>query len=136
MELEILELESNNFHIFINGSVNGRPCRLLIDTGASRTVLDRNFVLSFEPSIELKEQAQPGSGLGTNTMKIETALLDSFIIGTKGLECFETAVLDLMHVNSAYEKRNLPPVHIILGNDIMKSHNAIIDYGKKTFFVE
>ena len=136
MKLKIQELEANNSHLFVTGKVNGKRCRILIDTGASRTVLNRGFVTGFKPAIALKEHKQPGSGLGTNTMKIETAQLKTFSIGTKEIKNYEAAVLDLTHVNAAYKKHKLPPVHIILGNDIMTAHNAVIDYGKKTFVLE
>jgi len=131
MDIELVKLEENSFHIFVKGAVNGQAIRILIDSGASKTVFDRNFLLSLTPPLTLTENEKPSSGLGTNTMKSETALLDQFCIGSKNIDHYETAVLDLMHVNHAYEKLGFGPVHVILGNDILINYNAVIDYGNR-----
>ena len=128
---DLLKLEENSYHLFIPATVNGFTCRVLIDTGASKTVFDRNYLLSHEAQIVLTENEKLSSGLGTNTMKSETAFLKTFSLGDKVIEDYEAAVLDLSHVTNSYAQLGLEPVHAILGNDILTRYKAVIDYGKK-----
>jgi hypothetical protein len=128
---ELLKLEQDSYHLFVPGIVNGYPCRVLIDTGASKTVFDRGYLASHEAQIVLKENEKLSSGLGTNTMKSETAFISTFSLGERTITDYEAAVLDLAHVNNSYAQLGLEPVHAILGNDILAKYKAVIDYGKK-----
>jgi predicted aspartyl protease len=132
LNIELVNLEENSYHIFVEGTVNGKACRVLIDSGASKTVFDRVFLQSLEPAVLLTENDKLSSGLGTNTMKSETATLNHFNIGSKEIKNYETAVLDLTHVNQSYAKLGFGPVHVILGNDILIKCDAVIDYGNKS----
>ena len=42
--IEIVELDNNSFHLFVEGFVNGQRCDLIIDTGASKTVFALNHI--------------------------------------------------------------------------------------------
>ncbi len=52
LPLEVIELDNLSYHILVEGEMNGLPCNLIIDTGASRTVFDRNY---FEDEVEILE---------------------------------------------------------------------------------
>ncbi|MDX2003019.1 MAG: retropepsin-like aspartic protease [Chitinophagales bacterium] len=122
------QLEENSFHLFVEGTVNDIPCRILIDTGASKTVFDRAYLQAHKDAIQLTESEKLSSGLGTNTMKSEKAFIENLAIGSMQLGSYEGAVLDLTHVNNSYNTLGLQPVHAILGNDILCRYQAVIDY--------
>ncbi|MBK7570589.1 MAG: hypothetical protein IPI10_02830 [Bacteroidetes bacterium] len=43
----MLTIEDDGLHLIVDSEVNGKSCRLLIDTGASRTVFDQNRIFIF-----------------------------------------------------------------------------------------
>ena len=42
--IQMLSIEDDGLHLLVESEVNGKSCRLLIDTGASRTVFDQNRI--------------------------------------------------------------------------------------------
>jgi hypothetical protein len=129
--IEFLELDEGSTHVVVMGSVNGHECRMILDTGASRTVADLAFVNEVFPEMDMEVNEQPSAGLGTNTMESHFFMAEEIIVGEKLLEGQLLAALDLSHVNDTYEMLGLPRIHIVLGSDILRAHKAIIDYGSK-----
>lgn len=110
--------------------VNGFPARMLVDTGASRSVFDINRLQGFfdESIPELEENIQKSTGLGTRNMQSKALYLDTFKIGELIIRKYPAVVLDLHHVNQSYEELSLAPIDGVLGSDILMKYGARIDY--------
>lgn len=132
---KIIHLKEESYHIGFTGMINGKPCRMLIDTGASKSVLDRSFVDVLGESIILTDSEELSSGLGTNSMRIEVAEVDSLTMGDFSIHNWQVAVIDLSHVNQAYQEAGHEPIHMVLGNDILLPHHASINYETKLLFL-
>ncbi|MDG1476456.1 MAG: aspartyl protease family protein [Vicingaceae bacterium] len=54
LPIEIFPIEDDGYHLKVEIVINGKPANLILDTGASRTVLDENRITEFvaEDSIE------------------------------------------------------------------------------------
>lgn len=128
---DFIELDEGSAHVVLQGAVNGHACRMILDTGASRTVADLSFVRQTFPLTALEANDQLSAGLGTNTMESHFFMADTITVGSKAIPGQVIATLDLSHVNDTYAMLGLPQVQIILGSDILKAHKAIIDYGGK-----
>ena len=118
----MITIEDDGLHLIIETEVNDRKCRLLIDTGASRTVFDRTRIFNY---VELS------TGLGTDSMPTSSRNLNQFKIGKIRIKNFHAILLDLTHVNSSYEKMGFSPIDGVLGSDVMNKYHAVIDYKKK-----
>lgn len=129
--IEFLELDQDSNHLVVLGSVNGHECRMILDTGASRTVADLAFVNEVFPGMEMEVNDQPSAGLGTNTMESHFFMAEEIRVGNKVLQGQLLAALDLSHVNDTYQMLGLPRIHLVLGSDILRAQKAIIDYGSK-----
>lgn len=130
---EILPLQQEGYHIIIKIEILGTEFRMVLDTGASKTVLDRNTLLS--SGIEehyLIATNILSSGLGTNEMQSAMFKLPYLKIGEWQSKNFEVAVLDLSTINYAYSQINAEPVVGVLGGDILNQYGAIINYKNKT----
>lgn len=106
---------------------------MVLDTGASKTVLDRHTLLS--SGIEeatLQDTDILSTGLGTNTMVSQILELPYLAIGEWRQKNVRVAVLDLSSINYAYEQMNFPKVIGVLGGDILLKYGAIINYKKNT----
>ncbi len=128
--LELINLQDDGFHLLVEVVVFGKKFNAVLDTGASKTVLDKTIVERHITTGELLLSDKLSTGLGTNDMESHTVLLPSLKIGRLRLEDFEVAVLDLSTISTAYESLNLPPVIGVLGGDILQSRGATISYEK------
>ena len=132
LTIEIISIEEDGYHIFTRAEINGQECRLLIDTGASRTVFDKDRASGFlqEEKFETLEHEKLSTGLGTSDMKSYVTTLHSFRIGELELHDYEAVLIDMTHVNGSFGKLKLPAIDGVLGGDILKKHKATIDYAK------
>ena len=133
LKIELVPIEQDGVHIFIRARINGKPARFLVDTGASRTVLDQKRVLRFLKAEEAKfEKLEAASaGLGTSTMESHTIVLRSLSFSRLVLKDYKTAVLDLNHVNQSYSVLKMKKIDGVIGGDLLHRLGAVIDYGKE-----
>lgn len=128
--LEIVNIEEDGIHLYLWATINGKLARLLVDTGASRTVFDLGRIANLVGNIELKEVEKLSTGLGTNTMKSHTVILETIRIGQWSEKDYEAVVIDMSHVNQSYEMLSLPVIDGVLGGDLLMKLKAVIDYRK------
>lgn len=112
--------------------VNGIAARMLVDTGASRSVFDGQRLKRFFPdeNPELEENQQKSTGLGARDMMSQALFLDILKIGELVIRNYPAVVLEMSHVNQSYEELGLPPIDGVLGSDILMKYGARIDYRK------
>lgn len=125
-------IEDDGFHLMIDVEVNGIPARMLIDTGASRSVFDLERITQFfaEKDPEMEDNEQLSTGLGTREMQSQVVSLGEFKLGDLRIKNYPAVVIDLSHVNLSYKELNLDPIDGVLGSDILVKYGAVIDYKK------
>jgi predicted aspartyl protease len=128
--LELINLNDDGFHLLVEVVVFGQSYQAVLDTGASKTVFDKETIEKHVLSGELLASDRISTGLGTNNMESHTIILPTMKIGKLKLKNFEAAVLDLTTIKQAYSSLNLPPVIGVIGGDILNSHHALINYKK------
>jgi predicted aspartyl protease len=131
--LELLNLHDDGFHLLVEVVVFGQRCNAVLDTGASKTVLDKSTILDLieqEDLLTLSDKLS--TGLGTTTMESFTITIPDFRIGSLKIPKLETVVIDLSNINDAYDKMNFQRVIGVIGGDILMNYKAVIDYGKLT----
>lgn len=130
---EILTLENDGYHIILDVELLEKKFKIVLDTGASKTVLDKQTLLdSGLTEQELITSNILSTGLGTNEMESHILHLDTFTLNDWRVKKLEVAVLDLSAINYAYRQMNFKPVVGVLGGDILNNYGAIINYKKKT----
>jgi len=130
--LYILSIQDDGYHVFLEVKINGIKVFMLLDTGASRTVLDMATLKKIHSGIVMEENEDKATGLGSDDVENFVAALNTLEIGSLKISDYEVGVLDLTHVNASYAKINIPPVAGVFGSDILMAYNAIINYKKKT----
>lgn len=126
--IEIIELENDeNLHPVIEAKINGNPIRLVIDTGASHTCIDKKEVKKL-----LKNKINVSNdivmGIGTKTLKNTIINIKELTIGDLEINDYNVVVIKLSHINKMMEMLGIPPVNGLLGSDILYKHKAIINY--------
>ena len=133
IKIELLPIEEDGYHIFIKAVINGREARLLVDTGASRTVFDSDRIKAFlsKENHIFEKIDKLSTGLGTNTMESHTVVLDEFSLGDTTFREYLAVVLNMEHVNKSYLLLGNPPIDGVLGGDLLYELKAVVDYRKK-----
>ena len=130
---EILTLEGDGHHIILEVEILDKPFKMVLDTGASKTVLDRETLSQSGIQDEhLINTNILSSGLGTNQMKSFMFDLPTLKIGKWQCKNLQVAVLDLSSINYAYSQMNFSPVVGVLGGDILLNYGAVINYKKRS----
>ena len=128
---KVLSLDGEGFHLMIKVYINKKVANLIIDTGASKTVLDKKRIEKYVTEKSFDVHDKLSSGLGTNTMESQITTLKKLKIGDIEIEQYQTVLLDLSHVNHSYEQIGLKQIEGVLGSDILLKYKAVIDYPKK-----
>lgn len=130
---QLLDLQGQGTHILIDVELYGRAFKMVIDTGASKTVFDQTQMGQLlEDQLLLEPSETLSTGLGTNSMESFTMEIPKLSIGSWHTSKLKTAVLDLSSINYAYGQMDLEPVIGVLGGDIFAEYGAVIDYAKRT----
>lgn len=131
--LEIINLEGDGFHVLVDVHLLGKTFKMVLDTGASKTVLDRTTLIEAGIQDEDFESTNIiSTGLGTNSMESFMLKIPELRFENWSIKNHLTAVLDLSTINYAYSQMNFSPVIGVLGGDILRQYGAVIDYKKKT----
>ncbi|MEN0055312.1 MAG: aspartyl protease family protein [Mucilaginibacter sp.] len=128
--LQIIDLHDDGFHPLIEVTLFGKTFIMVLDTGASKTALDRTTLFEANETTSILASDRLSTGLGTNSMESFTATISGMFIGDAAIADFEVAVLDLSTINIAYSQMGHPHVLGVLGGDILMKYKAVIDYGK------
>jgi predicted aspartyl protease len=115
--------------------MDGRIESFIIDTGAGATVIDENYARRM--GYELEEMEGFGGGIGNIRMSIYTLNIDKLDLSGFILENITVIAMDLSHVHESLEMKGADSnIHGIIGADILKSSQAVIDYGSQMMFLK
>lgn len=128
---KVLSLDGEGYHLMLKIYLNRKVANVIIDTGASKTVLDKTMVKNYVTEQNFDVHDKLSSGLGTNTMESQITVIKKLKIGALEMNDYQTILLDLSHVNSSYQQIGLKPVVGVLGSDILLKYKAVIDYEKQ-----
>ena len=127
----IRRIERSGYHVFVKGEINGKSVYLLVDTGASRSVFEKEKVSELVTKKALQPNPEVTMGIGADSVESHTAIISSFVIGKLFIPRMKTVFMDLSHVNRAFEMIGIPKVDGIVGGDILRKYDALIDYKNK-----
>lgn len=131
MPLHLLCIDNDGYHLLAELSINGLKANAIIDTGASRSVLDSNRVQHYLGDTELIHEDRMLSGVGMKQLETKSVQIQSVGLGEFLLWDVRVVVVDLISINKAYAIFDLPRVDMVLGGDILTSLGAVIDYNSR-----
>lgn len=119
-------------HFSIGGSANDISLDLIVDTGASHTVLDVERARRFDLATE--DRGRRATGIGLENQRVASGRLENVAIGSVRFETLPVTVIDLTQVNQVLRSFGNPPVDGIVGADLLMSQKAVIDYGSLSLY--
>jgi hypothetical protein len=134
--LQVTELEEDNFHLIATSVFADKTTGYwVVDTGASKTVFDKNLDKQYVVTEEETDQLHT-AGIGEKPSETTLAHLKPFSLGKLKVENQKVALLDLSQINKLYSKATNLRICGLLGGDFLKSYRAVLDYRKKTMTLE
>ena len=128
--LSIEQLQGTGYHVFVHVKVNGKKCRFLIDTGASHSVISKAYYEKKLGKKKLKTVKQATTGLHSSTSKSHFGDVAKLSLGKLTIDDITLAAIDLSHVNETYKELKKKKIDGIIGSDLLRKQNAVIDYGQ------
>jgi hypothetical protein len=123
-------------------TLNGKPLNMIIDCGAFATVIDNGV---FDQAIPRGEQVVPKgvpTKISANDVKLPVLLAKNLRIGSLLLADRPVTIYDFKHSNTyaRHFARSSVNEHVVidglLGLDILRSYNAIIDTTHQVIFLD
>lgn len=129
--INIINIEGDGFHLIAEGMINNKPARFVVDTGASRTVFDKDRILNYIDNPEFNEKEGISAGIGGTDISSFIFNIEELSFGDLKINGYQAVAMDLSNVNNSYAMLKLPPVDGVLGGDLMKKYQAVINYKLK-----
>ena len=128
-----LHLSKTN-HFEIKVTLNGVKGLFILDTGASNSCVGFEAVETF--GLKAKDSEIKAAGAGATDMSTQISKKNKLKIGKWKNDKVALILFNLSHVNTALISHNSKPVDGIIGADILKKGEAIIDYEKKELYLK
>jgi predicted aspartyl protease len=131
-KIKLHATRTNHFEIKV--VLNRCKGTFIVDTGASNSCIGLDAVDKFNLSLEKSDVK--AAGAGASNMATQLSKKNTIKIGSWKWDKLPLVVFDLSHVNTALTSHNSNPVDGIIGADILKKGQAIIDYNKKYMYLK
>lgn len=137
LDLHIEMLEEGNYHTMVTGTLDSLQLRIVLDTGASHSCIDKEIAQTFFPELSIVAAEGVNAGIGGSDFEVQVADFPNFNLGAFHLPMLTgLAIVDMSHINLAYRQLKRKPVQMILGNDFLIEHKAVIHYGENKLYFE
>ena len=124
---------SDGYNLYVNGSVNGKPARLMVDTGSFTTLLHRSFVRRMR--IATRETEYSSSAVNLKERGVRVAHIRQLSVGSVDIFAKDVGVIDLEGLIQNGLLDGSPPVAGVLGAEALRRHHGIIDFGTRTLYL-
>jgi predicted aspartyl protease len=132
IKVKLYFTKTNHFEIKVY--LNGVKGLFILDTGASNSCVDFDAIKTF--NLKVEDSLIKAAGAGATDMDTKTSKKNKVRIGKWKHNKVVLVLFNLSHVNTALINHNSKPVDGIIGADILKKSNAIIDYEKKYLYLK
>jgi hypothetical protein len=116
-------------HLKLAGHLDGRPIDIVLDTGASKTLVELNYCRS--EGISVTDTGLAGHGGNVYTLGDIQMTLEGLAVRTDGI-----VALDMSSTNQRLVTKGVDPIRAVIGQDVLRYHQAVIDYGTLTLFLK
>jgi clan AA aspartic protease (TIGR02281 family) len=113
-------------HYQAMAQVDGQRLSLIIDSGASTSILDNASAVRL--GLPLRRSRTRVSGLGAPAQRALSATLDDVRLGALRLDSLAVVVLDLSHVNQSLQNEGIELADGVIGADLLAERRAVFDF--------
>jgi len=130
---KLVELEPHSFHILLDATIKGEPVKLILDSGASRSVLDKIY----DSGVRLEGISDTVAvGFMSDNVNIELASIPDLLVAGVKFSDFPIALADLSSLRELYKNITGLSVAGLLGCDFLVRNVSSINLGSKKIFIK
>ena len=125
-------------HLLLVGHLDDRPIDIVLDTGAGKTFVELSYCRS--EGIAVSDTGQPGApaaGAGGSTVS-NVYTLGDVRLTLEGLPVRSDGIfaIDMTHTNQKLMMKGVDPIRAVIGQDVLRYHQAVIDYATLALFLK
>jgi len=121
-------------NLYVNGSINGIPGKLMIDTGAPVTILHHAFVQQIH--VATRRTRIVSTAINLKDQGVRVATIQKFSLGSIRIRGGMVGVSDLGGLIHSPLLNGSPPFAGLLGGEILDRDHGIIDFGTRTLYMQ
>jgi len=126
--LQLIRIDQGGCHLMMHAGINEYKANVLIDTGASMTVMDLNRAQKYLNNPEINPFENYFTGMGEGKIETWTTHIPSLTIGSTCMKDLQILLIDMSPIQKTYACFDLPRIDIVLGGDLLMEMGAVIDY--------
>jgi len=127
---QIIELESQSYHIVVDGKVDGIKLTFIVDTGASRTIIDKCYAEKLE-KLSFETDAPMATGLSAEQIPVELYNISLLKLKDVSFKDVQALTADLKPINEVYSKITGKKIGGLIGCDFLLKNIKTIDFKGK-----
>src|SRR5690242_5954814 len=125
-------------HLKLAGHLDDRPIDIVLDTGAGKTFVELSYCRS--EGIAVVDTGQPGAPAavaGSSTVS-NVYVLGDVRLSLEGLPVRSDGIfaIDMSHTNQKLKVRGVDPIRAVIGQDVLRYYQAVIDYATLALFLK
>jgi hypothetical protein len=127
---KIIELENHSYHILVEGKIDDVDLTLIIDTGASRTIIDKCYANKYE-KITVGVEKPMATGFSAEQIPVELFTISRLTLEGVLFENIESLTADLSAINEVYSNLTGKKIGGLIGCDFLLSKVKSINFNRK-----
>ena len=127
---QVVELESHSYHIIVDGRIDGIEILFIVDTGASRTIIDKDYADILEKLPEGVEKPM-ATGLAAEQIPVELYNISLLTLCDVKFNNIQVLTADLNPINEVYSKITGKRIGGLIGCDFLLKNVKTIDFKRK-----
>ncbi|MFO7873669.1 MAG: aspartyl protease family protein [Bacteroidales bacterium] len=131
LPLRLIAINPGGYHLMTQAAINGRKANVLLDTGASKSIMDLNRVKEYAKDPDIRPYEKAMTGMGADKINPFITTLSVVTFERARIDNLEVVLLDLGFINDFYASLDLPPIDMIAGGDLLFRMGVAIDYSRK-----
>jgi hypothetical protein len=116
-------------HLRLVGHLDDKPIDIVLDTGASKTLVELGYCRS--EGIAVRDTGQPGHGGNVYVLGDVRLTLEGMPVRSDGL-----FAIDMTSTNERLIMKGVDPIRAVIGQDVLRYHQAVIDYAMLALFLK
>ena len=120
--------------LLLESEINGVPGMLIVDSGASATLVDSSA--SKDLFLKNMETSWIQAFAIGETGPTKSTVLESLVIGPLTFQDRRTLLMDFGHMTNILSLISGQQIYGVLGQDILESHSAIIDIRNRLLYLK